>query len=445
MREIIHVQVGQCGNQVGSKFWEEISQEHGISSDGKYRGNEDIQLERIDVFFSEGHAGSYVPRSCMVDLEPGTIDAIRGGPYGKMFRQDNFVFAQNGAGNVWAKGHYTEGAELVDEVLDIMRKEAENCDCLQGFQLPHSLGGGTGSGMGTLILEKISEEFPDRMKCSYSIFPSSTVSNVAQEPYNAVLALHELLEQSDQTFCIDNEALQKICLKNLKIPNPNYGDLNHLISHTMSGVTASLRFPGQLNSDLRKLAVNMIPFPRLHHFIPGCAPLTARNCEQFRALSVAELIREVFDSRNMLTDCDPRHGRYLTVGTMFRGRISMMEVESKLIQTRNKMSNHFVEWIPDSMKLGVCNVPHTDSKLSATFIGNNTAIQEIFRRIVDQFHVMFRRKAYLHHYINEGMDEMEFTEAESNIKDLISEYQQCESMDVVDEDPQVGNDEHEDC
>ena len=57
---------------------------------------------------------------------------------------------QSGAGNNWAKGHYTEGAELVDSVLDVVRKECENCDCLQGFQLTHSLGGGTGSGMGTL-------------------------------------------------------------------------------------------------------------------------------------------------------------------------------------------------------------------------------------------------------------------------------------------------------
>ena len=69
---------------------------------------------------------------------------------------------QSGAGNNWAKGHYTEGAELVDSVLDVVRKEAESCDCLQGFQLTHSLGGGTGSGMGTLLISKIREEYPDR-------------------------------------------------------------------------------------------------------------------------------------------------------------------------------------------------------------------------------------------------------------------------------------------
>ena len=83
------------------------------------------QLRLIQLF-------RYVPRAVLVDLEPGTMDSVRSGPFGQIFRPDNFVFGQSGAGNNWAKGHYTEGAELVDSVLDVVRKEAESCDCLQG-------------------------------------------------------------------------------------------------------------------------------------------------------------------------------------------------------------------------------------------------------------------------------------------------------------------------
>ena len=67
-----------------------------------------------------------MPRAILVDLEPGTMDSVRSGPFGQIFRPDNFVFGQSGAGNNWAKGHYTEGAELVDSVLDVVRKEAES-------------------------------------------------------------------------------------------------------------------------------------------------------------------------------------------------------------------------------------------------------------------------------------------------------------------------------
>lgn len=103
------------------------------------------------------------------------MDAIKAGPTGQLFRPDNFVFGQNGAGNNWAKGFYTEGAELADAVLDVVRRETENCDCLQGFQLVHSLGGGTGSGLGTLLLSKIREEYPDRMMATFSVLPSAKV------------------------------------------------------------------------------------------------------------------------------------------------------------------------------------------------------------------------------------------------------------------------------
>ena len=125
-----------------------------------------------------------------MDLEPGTMDSVRSGPFGQIFRPDNFVFGQSGAGNNWAKGHYTEGAELVDSVLDVVRKEAESCDCLQGFQLTHSLGGGTGSGMGTLLISKIREEYPDRIMNTFSVVPSpkarTTPYGISQVPKNKI-------------------------------------------------------------------------------------------------------------------------------------------------------------------------------------------------------------------------------------------------------------------
>ena len=99
-----------------------------------------------------------------------------------------------------SQGHYTEGAELVDSVLDVVRKEAEGCDCLQGFQLTHSLGGGTGSGMGTLLISKIREEYPDRIMNTFSVIPSPKVSDTVVEPYNATLSVHQLVENTDESF-----------------------------------------------------------------------------------------------------------------------------------------------------------------------------------------------------------------------------------------------------
>lgn len=433
MREIVHIQAGQCGNQIGLKFWETISQEHGLDQKGIYQGDNELQLERMNVYFTEAAGARFVPRGVLVDLEPGVIDSVRASQYGGLFRPDNFVFGASGAGNNWAKGHYTEGAEMVDSVLDVIRKEVENTDCMQGFQLCHSLGGGTGSGLGTLLLSKIRESYPDRMMCTFSVVPSPKVSDTVVEPYNATLSIHQLVENADEVFCIDNEALYDICFRTLKLDTPSYGDLNRLVSQVMSGITCCLRFPGQLNSDLRKLAVNLIPFPRLHFFLVGYAPLASRSTMSYKSLSVAELTQQMFDPRNMMAASDPRNGRYLTASVMFRGKMSTKDVDDQMVKIQKKNELLFVDWIPNNIKSTVCKIPPAGTPMSATFIGNSTSIQELFKRISEQFSAMFRRKAFLHWYTAEGMDEMELTEAESNMNDLVSEYQQYEEASISDE------------
>merc|ERR1712078_398340 len=139
-----------------------------------------------------------------MDLEPGTMDSVRAGPFGQLFRPDNFVFGQ------------------------------------------------TGAGMGTLLISKIREEYPDRVMLTFSVVPSPKVSDTVVEPYNATLSVHQLVENADECMCMDNEALYDICFRTLKLTTPTYGDLNHLVSAGLSGVTCCLRFPGQLNADLRK-------------------------------------------------------------------------------------------------------------------------------------------------------------------------------------------------
>jgi len=397
-----------------------------------YHGESDYQKERLDVYYNEAGNGKYVPRAVLVDLEPGTMEAIKGGPACDLFKPDNFVFGQSGAGNNWAKGHYTEGAELIDQVLDVVRREMESCDCLQGFQLCHSLGGGTGSGLGTLLLAKIREEYSERLISTFSVLPSPKVTDTVVEPYNATLSIHQLIENADSVFCIDNEALFDICKRTLKLPNPDFNDLNRLVSNVMSGITCSLRFPGQLNADLRKLAVNLVPFPRLHFFLIACAPIVSKETSSFTNMSVNELAAQMFDTKNLMAACDPRKGKYLTASAVFRGGISTKDVDTTMTALQTKNSSYFVEWIPNNIKVSYCDIPPLGQTMSSTFIANSTSIKALFQRFSAQFTAMFRRKAFVHWYVGEGMEELEFSEAEANMKDLIQEYQQYEEAGVDD-------------
>lgn len=196
----------------------------------------------------------------------------------------------------------------------------------------------------------------------------------------------------------------------------------------MSGITTCFRFPSDVNSDLRKLAVNMIPFPKLHFFMPGFAPLVIRSVNpQSRVIPIRTLARGMFDPSQMLVDCNPRGGRYLTVAVIFRGMFSVKEVEQEMSDLREKNKSFFAEWLANNMKISICEVPSRGLSESATIVGNSTSITEVFKRVLNQYDIMLRRKAFLHWYTGEGMEEDEFRVAEQATVDLIADYEQYQS------------------
>ena len=335
VREIVHCQVGQCGNQIGQEFWKTICNEHKVDKDGKFTGEDgnatdQARLDKIDVYFNQTDKSKFVPRAVMVDLEPGVLDMVKASPMGKIFKPDNLIFGCSGSHGHWGSAHVTEGAELVDEAVDVIRKEMESCDCPQGFQLTHSLGGGTGSALGSLLLLKFRDNYPDRITTTYSVYPSPKVSDIVVEPYNATLSIHQLLENSDETFVIDNEALYNISHNILKQKNAKYSELNWVISLVMSGITSSLRFSGKLNGDLRKLGTNLVPFPRLHFLSISQAPLFCEQDANHVKISLEEICSQMWSSRNCLASMKPEDGKYLSASCGFRGNIATHEVDDQL-------------------------------------------------------------------------------------------------------------------
>ena len=252
-----------------------------------------------------------------------------------------------------------------------------------------------------------------------------------------------MLENSDATNVIDNEALFSISQNVLKQKEPTYDELNWVISMVMSGTTASLRFSGKLNGDLRKMCTNLVPFPRLHFFLLSHAPLFAVGHGMKVRLTVQELTDQMWSSRNFLSNVKAEDGRYLTAATIYRGAMATREVDDECAKIQQKMADDFVYWIPNNIKSSICSVPPFGTSISGSFMGNSTCIKGVFQRISAQFAKMYKRKAFLHWYKGEGMDEMEFQEADKNVRDLITEYQDKQDA-VVDLDSDDDDDEEED-
>ena len=173
VREVLTLNVGQCGIQLGQAVWEQYCAEHAIGVDGKKPGK--VTDDSFKCFFEETGAGQYVPRNLMVDLEPNVVDDVKNSKYAKIFQPEFLLGGKEDAANNFARGHYTVGKEMIDKVNDRLRKLVDNCDNVQGFVINHSVGGGTGSGLGALILERIAVDYRKKSKVCLKVLSFSYV------------------------------------------------------------------------------------------------------------------------------------------------------------------------------------------------------------------------------------------------------------------------------
>merc|ERR1712142_761712 len=209
--------------------------------------------------------------------EASVCDEIKKGPTHKLFHQDFIINGKEDAANNFARGHYTTGKEIMDSVSDRLKKSVEDCDNLQGFIMTHSVGGGTGSGLGMLILERLAVDYRKKSKIGFEIYPAPSISTCIVEPYNGLLSTHWLLDHTEVSLVLDNEALYEICADQLKLPKIQYSDLNKLCAKSISCMTSALRFEGDLNVDMNEFQTNLVPFPRLHFMTSSYAPLTEQT------------------------------------------------------------------------------------------------------------------------------------------------------------------------
>nr|GMC51034.1 tubulin gamma-1 chain [Ipomoea batatas] len=139
-REIITLQVGQCGNQIGMEFWKQLCLEHGISKDGILEDFATQGGDRKDVFFYQADDQHYIPRALLMDLEPRVINGIQNGEYRNLYNHENVFIADHGggAGNNWASG-YHQGKQYEEDLMDMIDREADGSDSLEGFVLCQSV------------------------------------------------------------------------------------------------------------------------------------------------------------------------------------------------------------------------------------------------------------------------------------------------------------------
>merc|ERR1711920_456456 len=271
-------------------------------------------------------------------------------------------------------------------------------------------------------------------------YPAPKISTCIVEPYNAMLSTHWLLDHTEVSVILDNEAIYAICQKQLDQKRPSYAHLNIIIAKVISSMTASLRFDGELNVDLGEFQTNLVPFPRLHFMTTALAPVINAQKASHEAQSIREITDHVFQPQNMLvkySDFDPVEDKYMAISVNYRGSIMSKEANATVqwLKQNNKIS--FVEWCPTGFKIGLNEVPAAEvendpmkaAERNVTMIGNNVAVSRVFtERITKKYDMMYSQRAFVHWYVGEGMEEGEFSEAREDLGFLEKDY-----LDVVTE------------
>ncbi|KAK6459348.1 Tubulin/FtsZ family, GTPase domain-containing protein [Scheffersomyces xylosifermentans] len=475
--ETITLQTGQCGNQVGLQYWKQLAGEHGIGPDGTpepfptnnglgFR-SESIPIEtsstkyrddRPELFFTVSDSNKYTPRSVLIDLEPSVIAKCTSSL--PMYNPRNIHLSEqgNGAANNWKHG-YNYGLQNQEELLNLIDREADKCDNLANFQLFHSVAGGTGAGVGSLLLETLSDRYgTKKLINTFSIFPSNEkTSDVVVQPYNTVLTLQRLIEYSDATFIYHNDALNTIqnLLFNSAQSHGSVSDgfdgANKLIAYVSASISNPLRFPGYMYSSIESIFSTLVPTPDLKFLTTTIAPFTSQVSKHTYSNEYDTILELLNDRYKMNRVTEPV--KYISVLNYLIGNnLDQSEIRKGTIKAQSRVD--FVPWTPSSIQLvhgkkspfTQDGSPTHQKNLSGIQISNNTSIVQVFAKILKQYDLLAKREAYINSY-TESKDRSEivrvmetFNQCRESVASVIDEYKACQSTNYL-EDDILGEDE----
>lgn len=396
MREVVNVHIGQGGNQIGTAFWNLLLLEHEKTPDT------DPALSSFFYFSPSKSSGKsryeMKARALLVDMECGPLQEVMKGSLGGLFDEAQYIMDVSGAGNNFAQGYSYYGNQYHDRFLEGIRKNTEKCESLQAFFLTHSLGGGTGSGVGTYILSLLYDEYRKVTRFSTCIYPTDE-NDVITSPYNTLLATRELIEHADCVFPLNNSALFKFfqlenpTKANSGVENPEvtqgvakskkrsrgFDEVNLIAARMLCHVTSSCRFHGEMNVDLNEIYTNLVPFPRLHFLMTALnirqPALPSNQRQDYSRTALQRAFGEITSNKGQLsgafqysasnppipqsssstisvtTNYNP-HGKPMTIASAFlaRGKVTLSEFIQCVTHSQRQVLQ-FPEWNPEACKV----------------------------------------------------------------------------------------------
>ncbi|XP_073674334.1 tubulin delta chain [Garra rufa] len=441
---IVSLQLGQCGNQIGQELFSVISDDSNAPNRKKYKQCSD------ERFFYETSTGELVARSVLVDMEPKVISqaVARASKSGRWRYGDKACFSQKqGSGNNWANGFCVHGPRHEEAVENLVRREIERCDRLAGIFTMMSVAGGTGSGVGTYITQRLRDLYPNSFILNQVTWPYGAGEVIVQN-YNSVLTLSNLYQLSDAILVHENDIVHKICSRLMNIKQLSISDVNKVIAHQL----ASVLQPAYTADSPSHYCTN--PIGELMSSLvchPEYKLLSLSNIPQMSSTSLAY---SVFNWPGLL-----KHLRQMLIASarMEEGIDWTVSAPSAVTSggesasnTRHKNFNVslanllilrgkdvstavtdgfkdpalYVPWLNTQNSFSTWSSPAAFNgyEKSATLVSNSQSLLKPLDNIVRKAWNMFASRAYVHQYMKFGISEEDFLDSFTALEQIISSY-----------------------
>lgn len=445
---VVLVQLGQCGTQLGHQLLETIHQDVANTPIGfSMSQNEKYNRSSLETYFTESKTGMCNARAVTVDMEPKVVNqaievAKTGGkwtyPTGMQF------CCKSGSGNNWSHGFQVHGPKCDDKVLNLLRKESEKCDQLSGFNVIMSLAGGTGSGLGSYVVQLIKDNFPHAAILNPVVMPYKA-GEVAVQNYNAILTLSCVLTHANASILMHNDNLHNICAKSLHIKKVSINDLNSVAAHQLASVlqpaassTASYTLHNRQN-----VLFDIIRSTSCHS---QYKILSLRSVPHLADSSIAF---STFNWSSLLKRIKQMHLTNFYVDEGMNWQVKPEQNVSGFAKTHNKSvgnllilrgdevnklaqndfrdfydSRLYTSWIPQSELCHIWSMqrPFRKYEKTVSLLSNSSFCTEGLDNVISKAWNMFTAKAYLHQYTKFGLEEEDFLNAFVKVENLLNSY-----------------------
>eukprot|EP00768_Dysnectes_brevis_P004893 gnl/Dysnectes_brevis/3543_a4502_530.p1 GENE.gnl/Dysnectes_brevis/3543_a4502_530~~gnl/Dysnectes_brevis/3543_a4502_530.p1 ORF type:complete len:467 (-),score=96.60 gnl/Dysnectes_brevis/3543_a4502_530:270-1670(-) len=448
MREIITIQVGQCGNQIGCEYWRTLLKEHKCdvrSLEGTFTDSMSSVFQNVSRSGRNINPVSPIEelrsRSVLIDMEEGVLNQLLTSDLEPIFDPALLVSASDGSGNNFAEGFIRHGSDHGEAAMDRIQTALEAADSPQALIFLHSLGGGTGSGFGSAVLERSSDLCSGMSLISAPVVPSREQDDVVTSPYNAMLALASLAEHADLVIPFDNQAIGEAVLRaqrsshrpvrgrglaarqesvtRAKRSRP-FAEVNGIVSTALSGLTAGMRFGGEMNVDINELAINLVPFSALNFVTSALSPIPGLPAPRSKSAAV----RALFTPDTQLICPSGCNALSLSAAVLARG-VDSGTVGTALDQVIAEGLLKRPEWAPPGCKLGICSSPPARGSYGLLGLRNGPQVMHPLRGVHAKFEKLYRKRVFLHHY-TKWMDQADIEARVERVRGLVDGYNEVE-------------------